>query len=118
MLVGWNCEVNQSTLATAVVMAAIALAFDDRLIPQSLAGALSLAGLALVSQAGGHGLLTFALGRLPAAFSSLVIFLEPVAAALLAFLILKEPVSTLQAAGGGLILAGIGIASRQRAAGS
>ena len=38
--------------------------------------------LAVISQVGGQGLVAVALGTLPATFSSLVIFLEAVAAAL------------------------------------
>jgi drug/metabolite transporter (DMT)-like permease len=63
-----------------------------------------------VSHAGGQGLLSVALGRLPATFSSLVIFLEAFAAAGFAYLILGEPVSAVQALGGAAILAGIYIA--------
>ena len=54
--------------------------------------------------------LAVALGRLPAAFTSLVIFLEAVAAAGLGALLLGEPVSAAQALGGVLILAGIYVA--------
>ena len=70
----------------------------------------ALAALALVSHMGGQGFLTFALGHLPAAFSSLVIFIEAIAAALFAWVLLGEPVSAFQAAGGALILAGIFVA--------
>ena len=56
------------------------------------------------------GLLAIALGRLPAAFSSLVIFLEAIAAAGFGWLILNEPVSAAQALGGLAILAGIFVA--------
>jgi drug/metabolite transporter (DMT)-like permease len=66
--------------------------------------------MALISQAGGQGLLAVALGRLPAVFSSLVIFLEAVAAALFGWIILGEALTLLQALGGLLILAGIWIA--------
>ena len=48
--------------------------------------------------------------RLPAAFSSLVIFLEAIGAAGFAFLLLGEPISLVQALGGLLILAGIFVA--------
>jgi drug/metabolite transporter (DMT)-like permease len=51
-----------------------------------------------------------ALGRLPTVFSSLVIFLEAVAAAGFAWLLLDEPVSLLQALGGAVILYGIWVA--------
>ncbi|MBZ0230372.1 MAG: DMT family transporter, partial [Bauldia sp.] len=56
-----------------------------------------------------------ALGHLPAAFSSLVIFIEALAAAVFAWTLLGEPVSWLQAAGGVLILAGIAVARPRRA---
>ena len=66
--------------------------------------------MAWISHAGGQGLLAVALGRLPAAFSSLVIFLEAIAAAGFAYALLGEPVSLVQALGGLLILAGIYVA--------
>ena len=88
---------------------------EDRILPTSLGGAAALAGLALVSHTGGQGLLTYALGHLPAAFSSLVIFVEAVAAAIFAWVLLAEAVGPLQAIGGALILAGIFAARPRRA---
>jgi drug/metabolite transporter (DMT)-like permease len=104
-----------SSLITAVILFAVASALEDRILPQTLGGALALAGLALVSHSGGQGFLTYALGHLPAAFSSLVIFLEAIAAALFAWGLIGEPVSAFQAAGGALILTGIYIARPRRA---
>ena len=49
-----------------------------------------LVALALVSQVGGQGLLAVALGTLPATFSSLVIFLEAIAAAAFGWVVLGE----------------------------
>jgi drug/metabolite transporter (DMT)-like permease len=66
--------------------------------------------MAWISHAGGQGRLSLALGRLPAAFSSLVIFLEAIAAAGFAYLLLGEPLTWAQAAGGLSIMAGIFIA--------
>ena len=51
-----------------------------------------------------------ALGRLPTVFSSLVIFLESIAAALFAWFLFGENVTLLQALGGIVIVAGIWIA--------
>jgi drug/metabolite transporter (DMT)-like permease len=99
-----------SALITAAVLLVFALLLEDRILPQTMTGALALAGLALVSHTGGQGLVAYALGHLPAAFSSLVVFIEAPAAALFAFLFLGESVSAFQAAGGALILAGIYIA--------
>ena len=63
-----------------------------------------------MSHAGGQGLLSVALGHLPATFSSLVIFLEAVATAAFGWIILGERVTLIQGLGGALILAGIYVA--------
>jgi drug/metabolite transporter (DMT)-like permease len=107
-----------STAITAVCLFVIAMAFDTRILPQSLPGAGALLALALVSQVAGQGLVAVALGTLPATFSSLVIFLEAVAAAALGWVLLNEPLGLAQAFGGVLILFGIWIARpRQQQAG-
>ena len=104
-----------STLVTSLVLLVVALALEDRILPSSLSGWAAIAALAFVSHAGGQGLLAYALGHLPAAFSSLVIFLEALAAALFGWLFLSEPVTAAQAVGGALILLGIYVARPKRA---
>jgi drug/metabolite transporter (DMT)-like permease len=104
----------EATLVTAGVLFVVAVALESALVPASFASLAALLGLAWVSHAGGQGLLSVALGRLPATFSSLVIFLEAVAAAVFAALLLGEPISSLQAIGGVLIMAGIYIARPRR----
>ncbi|HXT06829.1 MAG TPA: DMT family transporter [Roseiarcus sp.] len=98
------------SLVAAAALLAIALSTEPRMLPASLSGVGALIGMSWISHAGGQGLLSVALGRLPATFSSLVIFLEAVAAALFAFLLLGEPVSPIQGLGGLLIMAGIYVA--------
>lgn len=98
------------TLITALLLGLSAAVLDDRLLPRSATGWGTLLSLALVSHAGGQGLLSIALGRLPAVFSSLVIFLEAIVAALVAWIALGEPVTPLQAGGGLFIVAGIFVA--------
>jgi drug/metabolite transporter (DMT)-like permease len=100
----------EATLLTAALLFVAALAIDHSIVPRSLLGVADLLAMAWISHAGGQGLLTVALGRLPAAFSSLVIFLEAIAAALFAWALLGEPVSVIQGAGGLAILAGIYVA--------
>jgi drug/metabolite transporter (DMT)-like permease len=99
-----------STGVTAGLLLIAAIAIPQTILPQSLEGAAALLALALVSQAGGQGLLAIALGTLPATFSSLVIFLEAVAAAALGWLVLNEALTLIQALGGLLILLGIFVA--------
>jgi drug/metabolite transporter (DMT)-like permease len=100
----------EATIITAALLLAVALGAEHQLLPQTLRGLAVLVALAWVSHAGGQGLLAVALGRLPAAFSSLVIFLEAVAAACFAWLLLGEPVTLIQGAGGLAILLGIYVA--------
>ncbi|MEC9367336.1 MAG: DMT family transporter [Pseudomonadota bacterium] len=92
---------------TTILLFIVAVGFEDQLLPQSLAGLAALGALAMVSQIGGQGLTAYALGHLPAVFSSLVLFIEALAAATLAWLLFGEPVSQWQLWGGILILAGI-----------
>jgi drug/metabolite transporter (DMT)-like permease len=100
----------EASLVTAAVLLAVSVAVEGRLTPVSFAGLGALLGMSWISHAGGQGLLSVALGRLPATFSSLVIFLEAVAAALFAWGLLGEPISGVQALGGALIMAGIYVA--------
>ncbi|MGQ4273518.1 DMT family transporter [Terrihabitans sp. B22-R8] len=99
-----------SSCITAAVLGAVALILEASLWPASMQGVLALVALALLSHAGGQGLLAFALGHLPATFSSLVIFLEAFAAAGLGWLVLGEGLSIFQLAGGLIILAAVAIA--------
>ncbi len=100
----------EATLITAGLLFLVALRLEPRILPHSVGGVAALLAMAWISHAGGQGLLAVALGRLPAAFSSLVIFLEAIAAASFAWALLGEPVSLVQALGGLAILAGIYVA--------
>lgn len=100
----------EATIITAALLFVVALRLEPTILPHSARGVAALLAMAWISHAGGQGLLAVALGRLPAAFSSLVIFLEAIAAAGFAYALLGEPVSLVQALGGVLILAGIYVA--------
>ena len=104
------------SVITAVLLFIAAMILEPHFLPRSGYGWATLLALAVISHAGGQGLLSVALGRLPATFSSLVIFLESIAAAGFAWLILGEPVTLLQAFGGLVIVAGIWIARPRDAA--
>src|SRR5215218_2853982 len=100
----------EASVVTAMVLLPVAAALEPAILPGSAAGWLALIALAWVSHAGGQGLLSVALGRLPATFSSLVIFLEAVATAAFGWIILGERVTLTQGLGGALILGGIYVA--------
>lgn len=99
-----------SSGAGAALIFPFALWSEPTLLPLSLAGWAVLVALSWLSQAGGQGLITFALAWLSAAFSSLTLLLQPVVAAVLAWLVLGEALTLEQAIGGSIVLVGIGIA--------
>jgi drug/metabolite transporter (DMT)-like permease len=99
-----------TTTITAVLLLPVAAASGEVLWPQSAAGWLTLLGLAWISHSGGQGLIAFALAHLPAAFSAVGLLLQPVLAAGFAWLLLAEPLSLLQCAGGAVVLFGIYLA--------
>ena len=101
-----------TTTITALILFPIALSSGEPLLPPTTASWLKLLGLALISHAAGQGLIAYALAQLPAAFSSVGLLLQPVMAALFAWVILSEPLSALQIAGGVVVLAGIYLARR------
>ena len=102
------------SLVTAAGLFVATIIAERQILPTTPEAIAALVALAFISHAGGQGLLSVALGRLPAVFSSLVIFIEAVAAALFGWLILSEALTLVQAMGGALILAGIFVARPRR----
>ena len=106
-----------SGLATSAVLLPVALASGESLIAETARGWAVLIALGLFSHALGQSLIAYALAHLPAAFSSVGLLLQPALAALLAWLLLAEPIGPWQAAGAVVILAGIVLARRGTIAG-
>nr|WP_244483842.1 DMT family transporter [Rhizobium sp. Root482] len=101
-----------STASAAVCIAPMVFFLESSFMPTALFGWAMLIGLAFISHAGGQGMITYALAFLPPAFSSLTLLLQPVVAAILAWILLNEPVGLMQAVGGIIVLAGIMVARR------
>jgi drug/metabolite transporter (DMT)-like permease len=101
-----------SGLGTAAALLPVALASGEPLVAPSAYGWGILLGLALLSHVGGQGLIAFGLAHLPPAFGAMVLLIQPAVAALLAWLLLDEPLTAWQAAGAVAILAGIRLARR------
>ena len=96
-----------STTITAIVLLPIAAAMPQPFLPSSAAGWWVLAGLALVSQVLGQGLIAYAFAHLPASLSSVSLLIQPVMAALFAWALFGEAIGPAQFAGAALVLAGI-----------
>jgi len=101
-----------SSLVSALALLPMVWVMGEGLLPATLKGWVILFGLAWISHALGQGLIAYALGHLPASFSSLVVLVQPVAAAFFGWLWLGEGLQTLQIAGGTVVLAGIVLARR------
>jgi len=104
-----------SSLASAPVLLAVAVALGEPLLPASTGGWLTVIGLALAHVAG-QGAIAWALGRLPASTASVVVLAQPVVAAVVAFFLFREALAPLQMLGGAVTLAGVVLAQRAPAA--
>lgn len=96
-----------SSATVAVVLLPIAWLAGERILPSSPESWALLAGLALLSHVGGQGLIAYSMASLPAAFSAVGLLIQPLAAALFAWMLLQERFGWQQALGGAVILAGI-----------
>ncbi len=74
----------------------------------------ALLGLGLVSQLGGYLALTYALGHLPATITSISLLAQGPLTAVMAAVLLGEPLTPAQLVGGTLVLSGVALAHRQR----
>ena len=73
---------------------------------------MALLALGLISQLGGYLALTYSLGHLPATVTSVSLLSQGPLTAVLAALLLGEPLTIYQIAGGSLVLVGVGLANR------
>ncbi|MFC4158340.1 DMT family transporter [Chitinimonas lacunae] len=101
-----------SGVGAAVVLLAVALMSGEKLVPASLHGWATLAGLAIVTQVLGQTLIAYGLGHLPAHLSALCLMFQPIVSALAAWALFGEQISPLQFAGAAVIVAGVWMAKR------
>jgi len=99
-----------SSVITAAVLLPLALVSGEQFFPVSTTGWIKLFGLALIAQVAGQSLIAYAMAHLPATFSSVGLLLQPVMAALFAWMLLGEAVGAMQLLGGVLVLIGIRVA--------
>jgi drug/metabolite transporter (DMT)-like permease len=102
------------SVAATLPLLPIALATESQILPQTLHGWTVVIALSLLSQVLGQSMINWAMGHLPAAFSSLALLLNPLFAALCAWPILGEALTPLQMLSGLGMIAGILLARRTR----
>jgi drug/metabolite transporter (DMT)-like permease len=103
-----------STLVFSVLL--LPLALLQKFLPDTAHGWWLLAGCALTAQVLGQSLIAYALAHLPATFSAVGLYVQVIAAACYAWLLLGERLAPLQIAGGVVVLSAIALARRVRRA--
>ena len=112
-----SLAINVATcLVGAPLLLAAALATGQSIAPPTVDDWLLMIGLGVVAHACGQGLIVWGLAHLPAAFASVSLLVAPVSAALLAWLLLAEPLGPVQVAGMALVLVGVQLAWRAHGA--
>ena len=101
------------TLTAAIVASLIGIIFGDAKFVPVWPGAGWLILLALTSQVAGWLLITYALARLPAAVTSLLLMVQPVGSMILGAIIFSENPSVLQLLGVVLMIAAVIYATRE-----
>jgi drug/metabolite transporter (DMT)-like permease len=103
-----------ASLSGAAYTLILCLIFGQELLPHSLRGWAILVGLGVIVQAGGQGLIAYGVGRLPILISTVLLWTQPLAAALLSWLIFGEALGPAGMLGAALILAGLFVVQRAR----
>lgn len=101
-----------STSVTALFLLPFALAIPGAFWPAQTAGWMPLLGLALVAQIGGQTVISYAFAHLPVSLSSVSLLIQPLTAAIAAWILFQEVIGPVQMAGGLLLLLGIYLSRR------
>lgn len=104
-----------ATIGAGLVALTLALLFHEPLLPRTLNGWLLLLGLALIVQVGGQGLIAYGVGRLPIVASTVLLWMQPLVAAALSWMLFSEVLGPMALMGAALVLAGIYVVQRSRA---
>ncbi|MGA7394024.1 MAG: DMT family transporter [Terrimicrobiaceae bacterium] len=96
-----------SSLLSSLTLLPIVPLAGEKLLPSAVVDWAWLIGLALISQVFGQTAIAHALGRIPPAQAAVGLLVQPVSAAVFAWVLFGESMSGLQLLGGALVLASI-----------
>lgn len=100
---------------SAMVFAAVAsVLMGESFLPTTFQAWLPLIGLGLIVQALAQGLIAYGVGRLPIVVSTILLWMQPLSAAVLSWLFFGEALGPLALSGAGLILFGVFLVQRAR----
>ncbi|MGE0735238.1 MAG: DMT family transporter [Alphaproteobacteria bacterium] len=106
MIMAWTAFVG------SILLLPMAIFSGETVVPLTWFGWTIAIVIGLGSQVAGQGLIAFAVAHVPATFSAVALLVQPIAAAVFAWLILGEAIGINQYVGGVIILIGIVIARR------
>ena len=102
-----------TTLVFTVLL--LPLALTQKFLPETLHGWLLLLGCALAAQVVGQSLIAYALAHLPATFGAVGLYVQVIAAAVYAWLLLGERLAPVQILGAVIVLGAIALARTAQA---
>jgi drug/metabolite transporter (DMT)-like permease len=103
-------------IGSAALALTATLVMGERLWPATLQGWAVLAALGILVQVFGQGFIAYGVARLPIAVSTVLLWVQPVAAAAISWVLFGEALGPLAFAGAGLVLGGVFMVQRARAA--
>ncbi|NEO17744.1 MULTISPECIES: DMT family transporter [unclassified Moorena] len=106
----WRCALG------TLFMIPVVLIFSDQIFPISWSVWLAVISLAVVSEAVGHGLVVYSLKNFSSGFVSLVLLLDPIVGAILAWILFSESLSILNILAFAVIIEGIYLAKTGKGA--
>lgn len=101
-----------SSSVAAIGLLGIAGGSGEQILPRTPTAWISVAALALVSQAAGQGLIAYAMAHLAASFATVSLLLQPVVTAAVSWAVFAQALTPLQIAGALLLLGGLAVARR------
>lgn len=103
-----------ATLSALLYALVASQLMGEALLPETWRGWLTLILLGLVVHASAQGLVAFGVGRLPIATSTVMLWMQPLVAAMISWLWFGEALGPLAFAGAALVLAGVYVVQRTR----
>ncbi|HVY86275.1 MAG TPA: DMT family transporter [Caulobacterales bacterium] len=103
-----------ATLSAAVFAACASLVFHEGILPRSVGGWAVLIANGLLVQLAGQSLIAYGVARLPIAISTVLLWVQPLAAAMMSWVLFGEALTPLAFVGCALILGGVWLVQRTR----
>lgn len=112
--VGIGAVMFWATLSACVYALFVTLALGENLLPETARGWAILIGLGVVTQVGAQGLIAWGVGRLPIVVSTVLLWFQPLSAAVMSWILFGEQLGPLALFGAVLILGGVYLVQRAR----